>query len=327
MGNTIPQALRGIIGEQAGVVSRRQALRAGLARTTIDSKVQHGLWQQIHLGVYAAFTGQVSWEAQLWAAVLYAGRGALLSHETAAEILQLTDRRFPVIQVTIPESRRVRPPQGVRIHHSSFDYPRWRPMRGIPPHTFYADTIIDLVAAAANRDDVVAWISRGIARKLVTKSELDAAMAARGRLRWRDQLDEIIETVAGGSHFPLEYRYDHDVERAHGLPVATRQAKFVMPGGARGFRDRCYEQYGLIVELDGAGYHPAEQRGRDQARDNEAAATTGATLRYGWADVASAPCETAGQVYRALRKRGYRGAVKPCSAGCRAVLAAPQAVA
>ncbi len=327
MTNKIPPALRGIVAEQAGIVSRRQALRAGVARGTIDSKVKHGLWQQVHLGVYAAFTGPVPWEARLWAAVLSAGPGALLSHETAAEVLLLTERRFPVIQVTVPQSRRVRAPQGVRIHRSSVAYPRWRPLRGIPPHTFYADTIIDLVAAACNRDDVVAWISRGIARNLVTTAELKAAADARGRLRWRDQLDEIIGTVAGGSHYPLEYRYDHDVERAHGLPAALRQAKFVMPNGTRGFRDRCYEPYGLIVELDGARYHPAEQRGRDQARDNEAAATIGATLRYGWADVAAAPCETAGQVYRALRKRGYPGAIKPCSPGCRAVLIVTAAVA
>ena len=304
------------------MVSRRQVLRAGLARSTIVSKVQHGLWQQVHLGVYAAFTGPVEREAQLWGAVLYAGPGALLSHETAAEVLHLTDRRFPVIQVTIPESRRVRPPEGVRIHHTSFDYARWRPLRGIPPHTFYADTVVDLVAAADNRDDVVAWISRGIARRLVTEAELKAAVAARGRLRWRDQLDEIIGTVAGGSHFPLEYRYDHDVERAHGLPAATRQARFVMPDGTRGFRDRYYEKYGLVVELDGAGYHPAEQRSRDQARDNEVAATIGATLRYGWADVAVAPCRTAAQVYRALRERGHQGAIRRCAPGCRAVPAA-----
>ena len=183
------------------------------------------------------------------------------------------------------------------------------------------------MAAADNRDNVVAWISRGIARNLVTSAELRAAMAARGRLRWRDQLDEIIGAVAGGAHFPLEYRYGHDVERAHGLPAATRQAKFVMPDGSRGFRDRYYEKYGLIVELDGAGYHPVEQRGHDQARDNEAAAVVGATLRYGWADVARAPCETAGQVYRALRKHGYLGPIKPCSPGCRAVLAVSPAVA
>ena len=90
-------------------------------------------------------------------------------------------------------------------------------------------------------------------------------------------------------------------------------------------RDRFYEKYGLVVELDGARYHPPEQRGRDQARDNEAAATIGATLRYGWAEVATAPCETAGQVYRALRKRGYRGAIRACSPGCRAVPAARSA--
>jgi len=325
MSNKISPTLRGTIAEQAGMVSRRQVLGAGLARSTIVSKIRHGVGQQVHLGVYATFTGDIAWNARLWAAVLYAGPGTLLSHETAAEILLLTDHRCPVIHVAIPGNRRVRPPQGVRIHISSVDYPRWRPMRGIPPHTFYADTIIDLVAAADSRDDVVAWISRGIARNLVTKAELESAMAARGRLRWRDQLDEIIGTVAGGSHFPLEYRYDHDVERAHGLPAAARQARFVMPDGTRGLRDRFYEKYGLVVELDGARYHPAEQRGRDQARDNEAAATIGATLRYGWAEVATAPCETAGQVYRALRKRGYQGAIKPCSPGCRALPSADSA--
>lgn len=325
MTNKIPPALREMLAEQAGMVSRRQVLRAGLARSTIDSKVRHGLWQQVHLGVYATFTGNIAWEARLWGAVLYAGPGALLSHETAAEILRLTDRRLAVIQVAIPESRRVRAPQGMQIHRSSVDYPRWRPLRGIPPHTFYADTIIDLVAAADNRDDVVAWISRGVARRLVTEAELKAAVAARGRLRWRDQLDEIIGTVAGGSHFPLEYRYARDVERAHGLPAATRQAKFIMPEGTRGFRDRCYEKFGLVVELDGVGYHPAEQRGRDQARDNEVAAAIGATLRYGWADVTAAPCKTAAQVYRALRKRGYQGGVRACSPGCQAVLAALRA--
>jgi hypothetical protein len=50
MANKIPPTLRGIIAEQAGIVSRRQVLRAGLAESTIRSKVQYGLWQQVHLG-------------------------------------------------------------------------------------------------------------------------------------------------------------------------------------------------------------------------------------------------------------------------------------
>lgn len=322
MGSSIPPDLRRIVAEQANVVSRQQLLRAGVSRNTITSKVKRGVWRQIHPGVYRTVTGDVSWEANLWAAVLYAGPGALLSHETAAEILGLTNRRCPVVQVTVPASRRVRSPQGVVVHYSSFDYPRWRPLRGIPPHTFYAETIIDLVAAAENLDDVVAWVSRGIARNMVSAAQLRAAAKARRRFRWREQIEEVIDRVAGGSHFPLEFRYGRDVERAHGLPVATRQAKFTKQDGTKGFRDRYYEEYGLIVELDGKEFHPDEQRSRDQARDNETAATTGATLRYGWADVYRTPCETAGQLHRALRKRGYQGTFKPCSAACRAFLAA-----
>lgn len=322
MDTKIPLGLQRLITEQAGVVSRQQLLRAGVSRTTIASRVRRGPWQAIYPGTYGTFSGTVSREARLWAAVLYAGPGALLSHETAAEILGLTGRKCPVIRVTIPASRRVRPPQGVAIRRSAFDYPRWRPPRGVPPHTLYAETIIDLVAAAGDLDEVVGWVSRGIAGNLVSAGQLKMAVAARRRFRWRDQIGDVIEMVAGGSHFPLEFRYDRDVERAHGLPAAARQVKFVKPDGTKGFRDRCYERYGLIVELDGDEFHPAGQRGKDRARDNESAATTGATLRYGWADVTRSPCDTAGQVYRVLRKRGYAGTIRPCSATCRAPLAA-----
>lgn len=322
MDSKIPPSLRRIIAEQAGVVSRQQLLRAGVSRTTIDSRVKRGLWQQFHPGVYRTLTGTVPWEAHLWAALLYAGPGALLSHETAAEVLGLTDRRCPVIQLTVPAPRRVRPREGMTIHRSTVDYLRWRPRRGVPPHTFYTETIVDLVAAADNLDDVVAWVSRGVARNLVSAAQLKTAARTRKRFRWGEQIEEVIDRVAGGSHFPLEFRYDRDVERAHGLPAATRQAKFVKPDGSRGFRDRHYEKYGLIVELDGGEFHPAERHGQDRARDNEAAATAGATLRYCWADVDRTPCETAGQVYRALRTRGYPGSIRPCSAACRAFLAA-----
>jgi hypothetical protein len=125
--------------------------------------------------------------------------------------------------------------------------------------------------------------------------------------------------AAGGAHSPLEYRHDRDVQRAHGLPEPVKQARFRKPDGTNGYRDRYYPQYGgLVIELDGKRFHPDEQCGRDQERDNQAA-VTGSTLRYGWSDVTRKTCETARQEADALRNRGWTGNLKPCSPDCRAV--------
>jgi Transcriptional regulator, AbiEi antitoxin len=320
MSDVIPQNLRGIASDQAGVVTRRQALDAGMSDSAIVARIKFGRWQRIHAGVYATFTGPMTSDAQLWAAVLAAGPGAHLSHQTAAEINRLTDRSSPFIHVTIPGNRRATSPHGVIIHLSSTLTLGWRFTRGVPPYTFAEETVIDLVHAATDVNDVIAYITSGFAKKRVSEGRLREVAEARKRLRWRGELDEIIRAGAGGAHSVIEYRYDRDVEHAHGLPKAARQVAFTKPDGSRGYRDRYYQEYKLIVELDGKQYHPPEHRGRDQDRDNDAAATVGSTLRYGWADVTSKRCESAKQVHAALTRGGYTGPLKPCSPACAAAL-------
>jgi hypothetical protein len=322
MGDVIPQTLRGLAVDQAGVVTRQQALDAGMSHGAIVAKIRFGRWQRVHAGVYATFTGPMTRDAQLWAAVLAAGPGAQLSHQTAAEINHLTDRPSPFIHVTIPASRRITPPEGVIIHLSSILTFGWRFARGVPPYTFAEETVIDLVHAATDLNDVIACVTGGFAKKRVSEGRLREIATARKRLRWRGDLDEIIRAGAGGAHSVIEYRYDRDVEQAHGLPKAAKQVKYTKPDGSRGYRDRYYQKYKLIVELDGKQYHPLEHRGRDQDRDNDAAATVGSTLRYGWVDVTGKRCDSARQVHTALTNRGYNGPLKPCSPVCAAITAA-----
>jgi hypothetical protein len=57
------------VSNQAGVVSRSQALSSGLTRGTIDARVTLGRWKQVYLGVYATFTGVIARDAWLWAAL------------------------------------------------------------------------------------------------------------------------------------------------------------------------------------------------------------------------------------------------------------------
>ena len=322
MADLMPQTLRALAGDQAGVVTRQQAIGAGMSHGAIVARVKFGRWQRVHFGVYATFTGPMARDAQLWAAVLAAGPGAQLSHETAAEINRLTDRQSPFIHVTIPASRRVTPPKGVIIHLSSNLNVGWRFAWGVPPYTFAEETIVDLVHAATDLNDVIAWVTGGFAKSKVSEGRLREVAAARKRLRWRGDPVEIILAGAGGAHSVLEYRYDHDVEQAHGLPKAAKQVTYTKPDGSRGYRDRYYEEYKLIVELDGKQYHPPERRGRDQDRDNDAAATVGSTLRYGWVDVTSKRCDSARQVHTALTGRGYTGPLKPCSPVCAVITTA-----
>lgn len=324
MSTEIPPILRVLASFQAGVVSRQQALGAGLSVSAINSKIEHGRWRSIYRGVYATFTGPASREAQLWAAVLYAGKGAQLSHETAAELNGLTERRSPLIHVSIPASRRVREPKGVQIHISAHIDARARFPRGVIPHTLVEETITDLVAAASSLDEACGWMTGAFGRRLTAAGPLRRTLSSRKKLRWRRQLDEIVAAAAGGAHSVLEFRYDRDVERAHRLPAAQRQVPFTKPDGGRGFRDRYYAEYGLVVELDGQQAHPEHQRGRDRRRDNDAIADGGSTLRYGWDDVTRRACATAAQLAESLRKRGWAGRVKPCSPHCPAAAASPR---
>lgn len=318
MGTDIPERLSELARFQAGVVSRNQAIHAGLTRRAIDSKVTRRRWAQIHRGVYATFAKPVTREAYLWAAVLYAGPRARLSHQTAAELLALPCERSPLIHVTIAEARRVRAPAGVVIHRSSHLGRPCQPL-GQPPHTFIEETIIDLVQAATKLDDVIALVAGAFRQKLTIAAQLRLAAKTRKKLRWRAELNEIIKQAADGSHSVLEYRYDRDVERAHGLPAAEKQVPFIKPDGTKGFRDRLYDPYGLLVELDGKRFHDGRQD-EDRRRDNAAVATTGATLRYTWDDVTRRPCETAAELHAALERLEYEGALKPCSPQCRAVI-------
>lgn len=318
MANQIAQDLDELARSQGGVITRGQALGSGLTRSAISRRLDCRKWRQIHRGVYVTFTGPMTRETQLWAAVLYAGRGARLSHETAAELHGLTDRRTRLIHVTIPADRRLRRTRNLVVHiSSSAEVRRFPP--GVIPHTLVEETVLDLVHSTSEFDDACGWVTAAFAKGLTTRGLMRATMQTRKRLRWRRRLGEMVTAAAGGTHSVLEFRYDRDVERAHGLPAARRQVPFTKPDGRRGFRDRYYDGYGLVVELDGKLAHPEHTRRRDKTRDNAATAGGGSTMRYDWQDVTRDPCHTAAQVADALHARGWTGRLRRCSRRCRAV--------
>lgn len=322
MATEIPQSLRELAREQAGVITSQQAMAAGLTKAALAWQLRSERWQQAYRGVYVLSNGAPGREAVLWAAVLRGGRGAMLSHHSAAELAHLIDRPPGAVHLTVPADRRIRPVPGLVIHTSTYaDQARHPSLR--PPRTRIEHTVLDLVVQADTFDDALGWVTRACGRRLTTEDKLRAAMTARGKLRWRELLAPVLADPVGGLHSVLELRYYRDVERAHCLPRACRQVRVIRgrPSWYRRteYRDAFYSRYRLVVELDGRLAHRDEARWRDIRRDNAAAVDGAITLRYGWSDVTAHPCRTAGEVARVLVRRGWVGRPKLCSADCSAV--------
>jgi len=181
-----------LLSVQHGIVSRDQARRLGWSDRQIGHRLKSGWWQRVYPRTFATFSGPLPRDARLWAAVLWAGQGAVLSHQTAAEVQGIIDRPADgSIHLTVPARRR--PAQlgtvrGVAVHRRDRSNDELAgPFR--LPRTSIEDTVLDLATGAPTFDLAYSWISRAVSRQLVTpgpRSRLQAGRVLNGRTHYRD---------------------------------------------------------------------------------------------------------------------------------------------
>ena len=296
---------------QAGAVSRRQLLEAGATTAWVSRRVASGRWQRLQPGVFVTHDGPVLWRSRVWAALLYAGPDAALSHASAASAHGFVGQPPRVVDVSIPATRVVAPQAGLRVHRRR-DMPR---TGGRPPAVERGATVVDLTDRLVGTDDVVGLVCAAI-RARARPREILAVIGARARVRHRALLVDLLGEVASGIESPLERRYHHDVERRHRLPGATLQVRQNVAG--RWIRaDGVYVGLGVRVELDGELAHPGGRTDDDVWRDNAVVvARDEITLRYRWRHVAGDPCACARQVEQALRSRAGTAQGLPCGPTC-----------
>jgi very-short-patch-repair endonuclease len=282
----------------------------GITDAMIRAQVDAHRWQRVHPSTFVAHNGELGFRTRAWAAVLFCGPSAVVSHRAAGYLIGLLDRPPAVIDVSVPARRRPRGARGIRINRRRIALAS----SGSPPRVTVEDTVLDLVCRAANTDEVVSLITAACQRRLTTAARLREAAQRRGTLPWRSLVNDVL-LEADSAHSALEWRYLRDVERRHGLPASKRQAP-----GRRGrsnlWRDVAYRKYRLIVELDGTAAHPPEDRHRDMARDNRVVVEGGKSLSYGWHAVAGHFCEAADQVATVLQHSGWTGTPTPCGPNC-----------
>lgn len=293
-----PEALRGLAQHQGGVFNTAQAHGFGLNDGVLRRMRADRLLHSPAKGLY--FVGDDTWLGRAWGGVLLGGSSSVIGGEAAGHLWGLNDAPV-IIDVWTTDQTRSR---GCWVFHRGE-----RRGRGEPPRLSLEQTVLELSARADTSDEVTALVNKALAQRRTTAKRLELAALEALNLRNRSEMLGALEAYGVGAQSALEKRY-LDVERRHGLPRAKRQRSV----SSRTRSDVVYEEQRVIVELDGQMGHVGEGRFRDMHRDNLHVIDGWITLRFGWYDVMSRPCEVAAMVAAVLRSRGWRSEMSRCKA-------------
>jgi very-short-patch-repair endonuclease len=305
---TIPESVVRLAGAQSGVLSRAQALGLGVNRKSLLRLLADGQWETLVPGIYLVPGVRPCWLAHVWAGILLGGSGSRTWNVTAAALQGLLDEQRLPVQILVPNG--LRPvPRAWAVFSQERDGVRARSSRAEPPRTRVEDTVLDL-CASGSEEACVDWVTTAVQRRLTTPEALRDAVVRRGRLRHRAMVMSLLHVVDSGVESPLEFRYFHNVERAHGLVAGARQRQ---RPGRNGYIDVLYEEFAVVVELDGrVGHVGASDAFRDRRRDNSHTAVGLRTLRFGWREVTGDPCGVAAEVAEVLIGLGWGGFPARC---------------
>ena len=297
------------------ILTLADAVAGGFSRDAVKYRAARGDWQRVLPRVYVTYSGPVSPEHRVQAALAYAGEGAALSHQTAAVRLGLPISATKTLQLLVPASRRVRAQDGLRLHYTR-DLPAGdvRAVRGLAC-TSVERTVLDLVRDAASPGRAAGIIADAVGSRRTTSARIRELVEHRAAVPYRMDLLDVLAETAAGCHSALELRHA-DICRVHDLPLGTRQARRLLDGRIS-YIDNVVEEFEVHTELDGReGHDLADDRFRDHNRDNINTVAGRATLRVGWRSALDERCEIARQRAATLRGRGWTGSARECNPYC-----------
>ncbi|WP_148574068.1 type IV toxin-antitoxin system AbiEi family antitoxin domain-containing protein [Nocardioides caldifontis] len=309
------QAIRPFLDDQSGVVTRKQALAAGLAPHDLARLVRRRELAPLHPGVFVDHTGQPTFLQRAWGGVLLLEPAALAGHSALRAFEGPgSARAAQPVQVVVAWERRVRPPAGIEVARCRAFEERVQWNLG-PPRLRYEEAALDVAAEATSDLAALGELSRVIQSRRTTAARLQVAVERRTRYPRRRWIIDVLGDVAAGTCSVLEHGYLHRVERPHGLAPARRQVRDrVGPGVV--YRDVLYE-CGVVGELDGRLFHDTTaQRDRDYDRDLVVAGDGGLTVRMSYGQVFDRACWTAFHIGRVLARAGWTGTFRRCGPTC-----------
>lgn len=175
-------AVRALAAGQAGHFSASQAKASGFSEQLLSKHVASGNLERLHRGIYRLAQFPAGEHEDLVVASLWSGMEAVVSHESALQLHDLSDAMPARIHLTVPAAqrgrRRVVPP--LYFLHFADVRPDERAWIGPVPVTTPEKTVRDVAAAHGDAALVAQAIEQGIRRNVLRIAEVGDAAAYAG---------------------------------------------------------------------------------------------------------------------------------------------------
>lgn len=291
-----------LASSQHGLVTRTQLWELGLSHSTIDRRLESGRLDTVYPEVYLIGGSARNRVQEMLGAVLSMGRGAALSHLSAAAMWGMLSEPRQIHLATPRPRWKERP---FVVHRSTDLGPHYvTEVEGIPVTT-PARTVVDLGAVVGRRTVGLAF-DAALRARLTTLGDVQDVLnrvARRGRVgvgHARTVLEERRAWQAD-TESVLEDLFRQILSDA-GLPPPRPQVRIRDSIGRVVARaDFAYPGQRLAIELDGFRYHSdPDAFVNDRVRQNALLSTGYRLLRYTARDLRLQPARVAAEVSRLL---------------------------
>jgi predicted transcriptional regulator of viral defense system len=167
-----------IAESQAGYFTASQAREVGFSWERLSSNAKTGLFLRVARGVYRLSRFPGSAYEDLFVAWLRTGRNAVISHESALSVYDLTDVLPSDIQLIVPQTASRRR-KGIRQHTNQLAPDDITHREGLPVTTV-ARTIADVAVSGLAEELVQQAIRESLQRGLTSNNELLSHAERRG---------------------------------------------------------------------------------------------------------------------------------------------------
>jgi predicted transcriptional regulator of viral defense system len=282
-----------IAERQHGVVSLRQLRALGLSASAVRTRVAAGSLHRMHSGVYAVGHRRVTRRGRYMAAVLACGRGAALSHRSAADLRGVRRSSRPRIDVTAP-TRTGRGRVGLDVHAGRTLQPQDVAIVDGIPCTSVARTLLDL-AEVVDGQALAGAVNQAEILRVLDVRQVEEVL---GRARGRRGATALRQALA--AHDPSAERTRSELERrflaicrAAGLPRPIVNAPIALDGEQVEV-DFAWPRHRLVVETDGWQTHGTRRAfERDRDRDRRLLRARWRVARFGARQVVTAADDVA----------------------------------